>query len=54
MAKDIFNMNTEEFEKWLNSKEFKKLANKFAKALKKAKKTKPFYNAEECCVWKCP
>lgn len=54
MTKDIFNMSTEEFEKWLKSKEFKKLANKFVKAMKKEQKTNPFYNAEECCVWRCP
>ena len=54
MAKDIFNMSTEEFEKWLNSKEFKKLAKNFVKVMKKEQKTNPFYNAEECCVCSCP
>ena len=54
MAKDIFNMDMEEFEEWLHSEEFNKLAQDFAEMVKKEMETNPFYNAEECCVWSCP
>lgn len=54
MSKNIFEMDMEEFDKFLNSKEFKKIAKKFCKTMKKMQKTNPFFNAEECCVWSCP